>query len=157
MKRKLAFFWVTIPCEKQVGTCYYQNVCTLSPYKNDPTCPKLFNDFHLPCRCPVLEVNNMSEILFNIINIFSMICIFREITRLKIWESIFRQFTCLNFLSMESMVFELMLMMHKIVTWAAWTFNFTWNRHFSTILQFIYSEKATKFCEVSTNYLTGST
>jgi len=55
MKRKLAFFWVTIPCEKQVGTCYYQNVCTLSPYKNDPTCPKLFNDFHLPCRCPVLE------------------------------------------------------------------------------------------------------
>ena len=69
MKRKLAFFWVTIPCEKQVGTCYYQNVCTLSPYKNDPTCPKLFNDFHLPCRCPVLEVNNKYEIavLYNIL------------------------------------------------------------------------------------------
>ena len=26
----------------------------------------------------------------------------------------------------------------------------------STILKFIYSEKATKFCEISTNYLTGS-
>ena len=26
-----------------------------------------------------------------------------------------------------------------------------------SILKFIYSEKATKFCEISTNYLTGST
>ena len=26
-----------------------------------------------------------------------------------------------------------------------------------TILKFIYSEKAIKFCEISTNYLTGST
>ena len=25
------------------------------------------------------------------------------------------------------------------------------------LLKFIYSEKATKFCEISTNYLTGST
>ena len=56
MKRKLAFFWIKIPCEKKVGSCYYEDVCIFSPYKNDSTCPKLFTDFNIPCKCPVLKV-----------------------------------------------------------------------------------------------------
>ena len=59
MKRKLAFFWVKIPCDTQInfGSCYYQDVCALSPYKNREKCPKIFNDYNLPCKCPALEVN----------------------------------------------------------------------------------------------------
>jgi hypothetical protein len=39
-------------------------------------------------------------------------------------------------------------------------FEFVFNNFnipFQAVLKFIYSERATKFCEISTNYLTGST
>uniref|UniRef100_T1IP49 MD-2-related lipid-recognition domain-containing protein n=1 Tax=Strigamia maritima TaxID=126957 RepID=T1IP49_STRMM len=54
MKRKLGFFWIDIPCVDDLGSCNYDDGCTLLekyfPVK-DP-CPPVFLDNNIPCHCP---------------------------------------------------------------------------------------------------------
>merc|ERR1719414_493588 len=62
-KRKVGPFWIKIPCDGSVGSCYYGDVCALSPFKKSSTCPSIFTENHLPCKCPIIsgsyEVNNL--------------------------------------------------------------------------------------------------
>lgn len=42
-------FWVTIPCEDNVGSCTYPDICSLLP---NTTCPAEFQKHNIPCHCP---------------------------------------------------------------------------------------------------------
>ena len=61
VKRKIGPFWIKIPCDHalNVGSCYYVDVCALSPYKHTSTCPSIFTENHLPCKCPVIAVSTI--------------------------------------------------------------------------------------------------
>ena len=55
MKKKVWIAWVDIPCDDNVGSCNYPDVCALSPFKNTE-CPQIFKDNQIPCKCPVAKV-----------------------------------------------------------------------------------------------------
>ncbi len=56
VKRKLGPLWIKVPCDGKVGSCYYGDVCSLSPFKHVSTCPRIFTQNGLPCKCPVSQV-----------------------------------------------------------------------------------------------------
>lgn len=55
IQRYLGFFWFTIPCISNVGSCWYNDACTLfgTDRQNDD-CAAQFADHNLPCSCPFL-------------------------------------------------------------------------------------------------------
>ena len=59
MKRKFGILWLPIPCTvfhgQKIGSCHYSDACDLSPFKNAPSCPSIFQDLHVPCKCPVTQ------------------------------------------------------------------------------------------------------
>ena len=57
MKRKFGIFWISIPCDEKlkIGSCHYSDVCDLSPFKDSSSCPPIFQDLHVPCKCPVFQ------------------------------------------------------------------------------------------------------
>jgi len=48
--KRLLNEWIKIPCIDNVGSCTYDDLCTLDPYKPGSTCPPVFGKF--PCSCP---------------------------------------------------------------------------------------------------------
>lgn len=54
MKRKVAWWWLTVPCEGVVGSCSFADVCPLIQgyLPAGPGCPEEFTARNLPCRCP---------------------------------------------------------------------------------------------------------
>ena len=78
MKKKVWIAWVDIPCDDNVGSCNYPDVCALSPFKNTE-CPKIFKDNQIPCKCPVSKVfpnKSLQKIPFS-----TILFIFRPITK----------------------------------------------------------------------------
>ena len=57
MKRKLGIIWIPIPCDEKlkIGSCHYSDACDLSPFKDSSSCPSIFQDLHIPCKCPVTQ------------------------------------------------------------------------------------------------------
>ena len=49
MEKKVAGFWVKIPCVDQFGSCTYPNMCELWT----KICPKLNGNGNIPCNCPI--------------------------------------------------------------------------------------------------------
>jgi ganglioside GM2 activator len=49
MEKKVAGFWIKVPCEGKVGSCNYGNLC------GDwaTVCPKYFTKYGIPCTCPI--------------------------------------------------------------------------------------------------------
>ncbi|CAG9819663.1 unnamed protein product [Phaedon cochleariae] len=45
-------FWLDIPCVQNIGSCTYEDLCEFGISMNE-TCPKLFTDNQVPCRCPI--------------------------------------------------------------------------------------------------------
>ena len=51
---KEVLFWITLPCEKNIGSCTYDNICTiLDTYKDK--CLNATRPAHpnVPCSCPI--------------------------------------------------------------------------------------------------------
>ncbi|CAG0881391.1 unnamed protein product, partial [Darwinula stevensoni] len=55
MQYKFAFFWINVPCENRVGSCNYDDICTLIPYGPNDSCPSAFKEPNVPCRCPITQ------------------------------------------------------------------------------------------------------
>ncbi len=55
VKKKVLFFWVTIPCEDGTGSCNYDNICAMLPIPNP--CPSAFKTYKIPCQCPIQSGN----------------------------------------------------------------------------------------------------
>ncbi|XP_033740491.1 ganglioside GM2 activator-like [Pecten maximus] len=57
VKRKVLGLWVPIPCISNVGSCTYDDVCSLlsSSFMKDGTanCPPQLSGEGLPCTCPI--------------------------------------------------------------------------------------------------------
>lgn len=49
MEKKVAGFWVKVPCLDNLGSCTYDNVCGTWA----EACPKYFAKYGLPCTCPI--------------------------------------------------------------------------------------------------------
>ena len=66
MKRKLGIIWIPIPCDEKlkIGSCHYSDACDLSPFKDSSSCPSIFQDLHVPCKCPVFQVRSSFLKLF---------------------------------------------------------------------------------------------
>lgn len=43
-------FKIEIPCIDNVGSCTYNNVCTMLPEPDN--CPAFFKEHQIPCACP---------------------------------------------------------------------------------------------------------
>lgn len=51
LKKKVAFIWITIPCENGTGSCTYNDLCGMMPIPNP--CPASFKTYSIPCKCPI--------------------------------------------------------------------------------------------------------
>jgi len=49
VKKKVFGVWIKIPCEDNVGSCDYDDACSVIP----PTCPESFIKYKIPCKCPI--------------------------------------------------------------------------------------------------------
>jgi len=55
IKRKVAFWWVKVPCVDGVGSCDYSDFCQVLENffpVSDP-CPPVFTKHNIPCHCPI--------------------------------------------------------------------------------------------------------
>jgi ganglioside GM2 activator len=51
IKKKIAFFWINVPCKDGSGSCDYEDFCTKWPI---PTpCPDAYVKAKIPCTCPI--------------------------------------------------------------------------------------------------------
>ncbi|XP_022258888.1 ganglioside GM2 activator-like, partial [Limulus polyphemus] len=63
VKKKILFAWIELPCENNVGSCDYKDVCSLIP---NP-CPKPIKAHHLPCSCPLpMDAYSLPPSLFHL-------------------------------------------------------------------------------------------
>lgn len=56
MKKRYFWVWATVPCVEKVGSCTYDDLCSMLPNANDPPtdpCPSEFADLNMPCKCPI--------------------------------------------------------------------------------------------------------
>ncbi len=49
MEKKVAGFYIKVPCVDNVGSCTYDNMCQ----DWAAACPKYFEKFGIPCTCPI--------------------------------------------------------------------------------------------------------
>ncbi len=49
MEKKVAGFYITIPCIDNVGSCTYGSLCQAWA----SACPKYFEKYGIPCTCPI--------------------------------------------------------------------------------------------------------
>ncbi|CAG0917370.1 unnamed protein product [Notodromas monacha] len=53
MEYHLGVFWAKVPCKNNIGSCLYEDVCSLVSVPPDEPCPSGFNSSGVPCRCPI--------------------------------------------------------------------------------------------------------
>ncbi|RWS02154.1 ganglioside GM2 activator-like protein, partial [Dinothrombium tinctorium] len=51
IQKHMGFFWYTIPCEDDVGSCEYKDFCAKWPFFE--RCPNAFKKYDIPCNCPI--------------------------------------------------------------------------------------------------------
>ncbi|XP_074651986.1 ganglioside GM2 activator-like [Tubulanus polymorphus] len=49
---KRVLFWIEIPCISNVGSCTYNDICSMIPSPPGGQCPPPFSSYKIPCRCP---------------------------------------------------------------------------------------------------------
>ncbi len=49
LEKKVGRFYIKVPCEHDVGSCNYGNICE----KWAEFCPKYFEKYGFPCTCPI--------------------------------------------------------------------------------------------------------
>ncbi|XP_041365981.1 ganglioside GM2 activator-like [Gigantopelta aegis] len=56
LKRYLGFFWLSVPCLKNIGSCTYPDVCELleDHYNETIGCNENLQAHDIPCTCPFL-------------------------------------------------------------------------------------------------------
>ncbi|XP_002734286.2 ganglioside GM2 activator-like [Saccoglossus kowalevskii] len=52
IKKEVAGIWVPIPCIDNVGSCTYDDICSLIPIPPTEPCPPPFSTYKIPCTCP---------------------------------------------------------------------------------------------------------
>ncbi len=63
MEKKVAGFWIKVPCIDKIGSCTYDNVCT----EWAQVCPKYFEKYGLPCTCPIpVRTYSVSDVVLDI-------------------------------------------------------------------------------------------
>lgn len=55
LKRYIWEFWAPVPCEHNIGSCTYKDLCAFG-VPSDKNCPKDFVEQNVPCRCPISKV-----------------------------------------------------------------------------------------------------
>ena len=55
LEKLVGIVWVKIPCVDNVGSCTYADACTLLEKIPlvDGKCPATFQQYNIPCRCPI--------------------------------------------------------------------------------------------------------
>lgn len=51
IKKKVAFFWIDVPCQDGQGSCDYDDFCNKWPIPG-PDCPNAYRENKIPCKCP---------------------------------------------------------------------------------------------------------
>lgn len=51
VKKKSFIGWIEVPCVDNKGSCTYEDLCALSPFKEP--CPLIFKVNNIPCICPI--------------------------------------------------------------------------------------------------------
>lgn len=49
-------FWIEVPCEKNLGSCTFEDICIFG-YPETKRCPEKLAKYNIPCRCPILKGN----------------------------------------------------------------------------------------------------
>ena len=59
MEKQLGSVWIQLPCIDQLGSCTYDDVCTLLDDAIPPgtSCPEPLLTYGIPCHCPFQEVH----------------------------------------------------------------------------------------------------
>ncbi|XP_074866019.1 ganglioside GM2 activator [Carettochelys insculpta] len=54
VEKKIADMWIKVPCLDQIGSCTYDDVCSILDNAIPPgtPCPEPLLSYGLPCRCP---------------------------------------------------------------------------------------------------------
>ncbi|KFZ69169.1 Ganglioside GM2 activator, partial [Podiceps cristatus] len=54
LKKALGDLWIQLPCIDQLGSCTYNDVCTILDNLIPPgtTCPEPLHTYGIPCHCP---------------------------------------------------------------------------------------------------------
>lgn len=63
VKKKVLFEWIRIPCENNMGSCDYADICAFG-YPQDEPCPAHLVQNNIPCRCPFKAVSKSYVFLF---------------------------------------------------------------------------------------------
>ena len=64
MEKKIAGFWVKVPCLENCGSCTYTDTCK----EWATACPKYFEKYGLPCNCPIpAKTYSVSDVLVSIV------------------------------------------------------------------------------------------
>ncbi|KAI8511544.1 GM2 ganglioside activator [Branchiostoma belcheri] len=50
--KKVSSKWVKIPCVNKLGSCDYDDLCSLIPLQPGDPCPSPLSDYNIPCMCP---------------------------------------------------------------------------------------------------------
>jgi len=53
LKKEVFGVYITLPCILNIGSCTYQNVCSLLQNATNGTCPDFMVKNNIPCTCPV--------------------------------------------------------------------------------------------------------
>lgn len=62
MKKKV-FVWIHLPCLDGMGSCTYDDVCSIIPKLK---CPSVFQQYHIPCKCPIAAVSFFDNVVLDI-------------------------------------------------------------------------------------------
>ncbi|KAM9470075.1 ganglioside GM2 activator-like [Clarias gariepinus] len=54
LEKEVAGFWVKVPCVDDLGSCHYQDICSILDQLIPPgqNCPEPLYTYGLPCHCP---------------------------------------------------------------------------------------------------------
>lgn len=55
LKRKIGAFDIDIPCIANIGSCHYENICSL--LNQVSKCPEMLIKHNIPCHCPFKQGN----------------------------------------------------------------------------------------------------
>lgn len=59
LEKEVAGFWVKVPCVDDLGSCHYQDICSILDQLIPPgqNCPEPLYTYGLPCHCPFKAVS----------------------------------------------------------------------------------------------------
>jgi len=55
LKKHTWLGWITVPCIDNIGSCTYQDVCSI--LSANITCPPEFKKYGIPCKCPITKAS----------------------------------------------------------------------------------------------------